>query len=66
MYKPPKPTKVRKIKNYKWAVFNIETKFRLTDYTTRGIANIAMQNILHDQPELRGKINIKQKNFEKS
>jgi hypothetical protein len=64
MYKPPKPTKVRKIKTDKWAVFNIETKFRLTDYTIRAIANMAMQSILYEQPQLRGKIKIKQKNFE--
>lgn len=50
---------------HKWAVFNIETRFRLTEYTTRQLANQARMNILHDQPELKGKIAIKQRNFEK-
>ena len=49
---------------HKWAVFNLETKFRLTEYTTRTLANLARMSILHDQPELRSKIGIKQKNFE--
>lgn len=57
--------KVRPIAiTHKWAVFNIETKFRLTEYTTRQLANQARMNILHDQPELKGKIAIKQRNFE--
>lgn len=49
----------------KWAVFNVETKFRLTEYTTRGLAELSRRNILYDQPDLRGKIEIKQKSFEK-
>lgn len=49
----------------KWAVFNIETKFRLTEYTTRGMAELARRSIIFDQPDLRGKIAIKQKSFEK-
>jgi hypothetical protein len=58
--------KVRPIAiTHKWAVFNIETKFRLTEYTTRTLANLARMNILYDQPELKGKIAIKQRNFEK-
>ena len=48
----------------KWAVFNVETKFRLTEYTTRGLAELTRRNILYDQPCLRGKIEIKQKSFE--
>lgn len=48
----------------KWAVFNTETKFRLTEYTTRGLAELARRNILFAQPELRKKIAIKQRNFE--
>lgn len=51
--------------NFKWAVFNTETKFRLTEYNTRSNAIYAMQNILRDQPELKGKIAVKQRGFEK-
>lgn len=51
---------------HKWAVFNLETKFRLTEYTTRQLANLAYRNILKDQPELKSKIGIKQKCFEQS
>ena len=50
---------------FNWAVFNTETKFRLTEYNTRTMAQIAKQNILRDQPELKGKIAIKQRDFEK-
>ena len=50
---------------FNWAVFNTETKFRLTEYTTRTLAIHAMQNILRDQPELKGKIAVKQRGFEK-
>lgn len=66
--------KIRKIKRkpaarpsvitHKWAVFNLETRFRLTEYTTRQLANQACMNILRDQPELKLKIGIRQKNFE--
>lgn len=57
--------KVRPIAiTHKWAVFNLETRFRLTEYTTRQRANQSRMDILHDQPELRSKIGIKQKNFE--
>ena len=66
--------KIRKIKRkpkvrpmvitHKWAVFNLETGFRLTDYTTHQRANQSRMDILHDQPELKSKIGIKQKNFE--
>ena len=51
---------------HKWAVFNLETGFRLTEYTTRQSANQACIDILHDQPELKSKIGIKQNNFEDS
>lgn len=50
---------------FNWAVFNIETKFRLTEYDIRSRALNAMQYILHDRPELKGKIAIKQRKFEK-
>ena len=49
---------------HKWVVFNLETGFRLTEYTTRQLANQARMNILYDQPELKSKIGIKQKSFE--
>jgi len=52
-------------KSKKWAVFNIETGFRLTEYTTRVLANLDRLAILKDQPELRSKIDIKQNDFEK-
>ena len=65
MYKFRKSRKIRNHDKFKWAVFNIETRFRLTEYTTRTLANLARMNILHDQPELKGKIAIKQRNFEK-
>ena len=50
---------------FNWAVFNTETKFRLTEYDTRTKAIHFMQSILHDQPELKGKIAVKQRGFEK-
>ena len=50
---------------HKWAVFNLETGFRLTEYTTRQMANQERMNILRDQPELRSKIVVKQKSYEK-
>ena len=49
----------------RWAVFNLETGFRLTEHTTRQMANQERMNILHGQPELRSKIGIKQKSYEK-
>lgn len=49
--------------NFKWAVFNTETKFRLTEYDIRSNAIRAMRSILHDQPELKGKIAAKQRNW---
>ena len=52
-------------KSLNWAVFNIETGFRLTEYTTRVSANLSLMSILKDQPELRLKISIKQRAFEK-
>ena len=56
---------MKKVK-FNWAVFNTETGFRLTDYNTHTMAIWARGCILHDQPELRGKIEVKQKNYEKS
>ena len=50
---------------FNWAVFNTETKFRLTEYDIRSKAIYDMQCILRDQPELKGKIAIKQRSFEK-
>ena len=50
---------------FNWAVFNTETKFRLTEYNTRTMTITAMRNILRDQPELKGKIAVKQRGFEK-
>ena len=55
---------MKKVK-FNWAVFNIETGFRLTDYSIRATAIYARDMILHDQPELRGKIAIKQRGYEK-
>lgn len=67
----PKILKIRRkpkvrpmVITHKWAVFNLETGFRLTEYTTRQLANAARMSILYDQPDLRGKIAIKQKSFE--
>ena len=51
---------------FNWAVFNTETKFRLTEYDIRSKAIYDMQCILRDQPELKGKIAVKQRNFEKN
>lgn len=65
MNKHPRRITLRKSSQLKWAVFNIETKFRLTEYDIRSRAINAMQSILYDQPELKGKIAIKQRNFEK-
>ena len=49
---------------FNWTVFNIETKFRLTEYDIKSKAIYDMQCILRDQPELKGKIAIKQRSFE--
>ena len=46
-----------------WAVFNIETGFRLTEYKTRNLANLELMWILKDQPDLHKKIEIRQKGF---
>lgn len=54
---------MKKVK-FNWAVFNTETGFRLTEYTTHTSAIWARGMILHDQPELRGKIEVKQKSYE--
>ena len=51
---------------FNWAVFNTETKFRLTEYDIRSKAIYDMQCILRDQHELKGKIAIKQRNFERN
>lgn len=55
---------MKKVK-FNWAVFNTETGFRLTDYSCRTRAIHAKDWILHDQPELRGKIAVKQRSYEK-
>jgi hypothetical protein len=65
MNKHPRRITLRKSSQLKWAVFNIETKFRLTEYDIRSRAINAIQSILYDQPELKGKIAVKQRNFEK-
>ena len=59
-----KPTVRPMVITHKWAVFNLETGFRLTKYTTRQMANQERMNILRDQPELRSKIGVKQKSYE--
>ena len=64
MNKHPRRITLRKSSQLKWAVFNIETKFRLTEYDIRSKAIVAMRSILRDQPELKEKIAIKQRNFE--
>lgn len=55
---------MKKVK-FNWAVFNTETGFRLTDYSIRIKAIYARDMILHDQPELRGKIECKQRGYKK-
>lgn len=68
--KIPKPRKIRRwpkarpTSDLKWAVFNLETHFRLTEYATRSMAGLALRKILFAQPKLRRKIAIKQRNFE--
>lgn len=47
-----------------YAVYLLESKFRLTAYQTRYMAGLACENILRDQPNLKGKIAVKQKEFE--
>ena len=46
-----------------WAVFDISTGFRLTDYATRTSATIKKQAILRDLPHLKNRIQIKQKKY---
>ena len=48
---------------FNWAVFDKETGFRLTEYKTRNLANHDLMWILKDQPELRKKIEIRQRGF---
>lgn len=55
---------MKKVK-FNWAVFNTETGFRLTEYSTHTMAIWARGMILRDQPKLRGKIEVKQKGYEK-
>lgn len=55
---------MKKVK-FNWAVFNTETGFRLTEYSTHTMAIWARGMILHEQPELRGKIECKQKGYKK-
>ena len=65
IWKISRKPKVRPIViTHKWAVFNLETRFRLTEYTTRQRANQACMDILYDQPELKSKIGIRQKSYE--
>ena len=56
---------MKKVK-FNWAVFNTETGFRLTEYSTQAAAIWARGCILYDQPELRGKIAVKQRKYEKN
>ena len=51
---------------FNWAVFNTETGFRLTEYGTRTKAIRLKGMILRDLPNLKSKIEIKQRNYEKS
>ena len=46
-----------------WAVFDKETGFRLTEYKTRNLAGLELSWILKDQPDLRNKIEIRQKGY---
>lgn len=55
---------MKKVK-FNWAVFNTETGLRLIDYNTHTMAIWARGMILYEQPELRGKIEVKQKGYEK-
>lgn len=56
--------KVRPASSLKWAVFHLKTHFRLTEYATKGSARLACMHILEDRPDLKDKIDIKQRNFE--
>ena len=66
----PKIRKIRRTPRVKpavkrnWAVFDLETHFRYTEYTTRDMAGNVLRSILYDQPGLKGRIGIKQRDFE--
>lgn len=49
-----------------YAVYLLESKFRLTTYQTRYMAGLAYKTIIHDQPNLKGKIAVRQKEYEKN
>lgn len=49
-----------------YAVFNLETKFRITEYKTRNLAILDYNAIIRDQPNLKDKIAVKQKEYEKN
>lgn len=53
------------MKKLNYAVFNLETKFRMTEYKSRNLTMLAYNKILQDQPNLKGKIGVRQKDFEK-
>lgn len=49
---------------FNYAVYNITTGFRMTIYTTRNLANVMLQEIIRNDPSLKGKLAVKQKDFE--
>lgn len=49
-----------------YAVYLLESKFRLTAYQTRYMAGLAYKNIIHDQPNLKDKIAVRPKEYEKN
>ena len=60
----PRKEEMIKKPTFNWAVFNVKTELRLTLYTSRRRAYLARRYILNDQPDLRGKIAVKHRNFE--
>lgn len=49
-----------------YAVFNLETKFRITEYKTRNLAILDYNAIIRDQPNLKDRIAVRPKEYEQT
>ena len=56
----PKPAKLN------WAVFDLKTGLRLTEYASRCSAGLRLKSILRDQPDAAANLGIRQRDYEQS
>ena len=49
-----------------YAVYDIKTKFRMTEYKSYNLAVLDYNAIIRNNPDLKKKVGIRQKEFEKS